>query len=116
MTYLFILNDAPYAAERAYNALRLATTLTADADATVKLFFVGEGVRCAAANHQVPEGWHDIEWMLKRFLAGSREAGVCGTCLDARAITDEMLIEGTFRSSMAALSAWTAEADKVLVF
>jgi uncharacterized protein involved in oxidation of intracellular sulfur len=116
VNYLFVLNDAPYSSERAYNALRLATALAADADAAARLFFVGEGAWCAAANHQVPEGQHDIEWMLQRFLAGSRQAGVCGTCMDARAITPEMLIAGTHRSTVAELAAWTAEAAKVLVF
>jgi len=116
MNILFVLNDAPYASERAYNALRLATALTADADRTVRLFCVGEGARCAVAGQIVPEGQHDIEWMLRRFLAGVRQVGVCGTCMDARGITVEMLVEGTHRSSMDELSAWTAAADKVLVF
>lgn len=116
MNYLFVLNDAPYASERAYNALRLATTLTSDPDRTVRLFFMGDGVWCAKANHTVPEGQHDIEWMLKKFLAGARQAGVCQTCMEARGISTEMLIEGTHRSNLEELATWTTEADKILVF
>ena len=42
--------------------------------------------------------------------------GACGTCMDARGITSELLIEGANRSTMAQLTEWTAVADKVLVF
>jgi len=113
---LFIVNDAPYAGERAYNALRLATALAADANRTVRLFFIGEGAWCAVKDQKIPEGGHNIEWMLQRFLAGMRDAAVCGTCMDARAIAAEMLIEGARRSSLEELAARTVEADKVLVF
>jgi uncharacterized protein involved in oxidation of intracellular sulfur len=116
MNCLFILNDAPYANERAYNALRLATALTSDPDRTVRIFFTGEGAWCAVANHTVPQGQHDIEWMLKRFLAGLREVAVCATCMDARSISAAMLIEGIRASSMDELAVWTVEADRVLVF
>ena len=42
--------------------------------------------------------------------------GVCGTCMDARAIKPESLVEGAKRSSMDELTAWTQEADNVIVF
>jgi len=42
--------------------------------------------------------------------------GVCGTCMDARGITDEELAGGCHRSSMDELTDWTLHADKVLVF
>lgn len=44
------------------------------------------------------------------------EVGLCGTCMDARGLRDEELIEGARRGSLAQLADWTAEADKVLVF
>jgi len=116
MDYLIVVNDAPYATERPYNALRLATALAADGEMTVKLFFMGDGAWCAVRGQQVPPGMHDIEFMLQRFLAGARQAGVCGTCMDARGIRCESLIEGTHRSSLNELTAWTAGAGKVLVF
>ncbi|HEY1205604.1 MAG TPA: DsrE family protein [Bryobacteraceae bacterium] len=116
MDYLFVINDAPYASERAYNAIRFATSLTSNPDRTAKLFFVGEGVWCAVTNHKVPGGQHDIESMLREFLAAGRHAGVCRTCMDARGIATETLIQGAHRSSMDELGAWTAEADKILVF
>jgi uncharacterized protein involved in oxidation of intracellular sulfur len=39
---LFILNDAPYGNERAYNALRLAVALTARDDQRVRLFLMAD--------------------------------------------------------------------------
>jgi uncharacterized protein involved in oxidation of intracellular sulfur len=50
--------------------------------------------------------------------AGKRgaEIGVCGTCMDARGITDADLTEGTKRSTLEQLADWTLWADKTLVF
>lgn len=44
------------------------------------------------------------------------EISVCGSCLGARGITEEMLSEGAKRGTMVILTEWTAWADKVLVF
>jgi uncharacterized protein involved in oxidation of intracellular sulfur len=40
----------------------------------------------------------------------------CGTCMDARGLRDDELIEGAKRGTLVQLADWTAEADKVLVF
>ena len=42
--------------------------------------------------------------------------GVCGTCMEARGIAGEELVEGTHRSTMEALADWTLWADRVGVF
>ena len=42
--------------------------------------------------------------------------GGCGTCMEARGMGDEALIEGAHRSSMAELTTWTLWADKVVSF
>jgi uncharacterized protein involved in oxidation of intracellular sulfur len=42
--------------------------------------------------------------------------GVCGTRMDARGIIEAERSEGTRRSTLDELTAWTLEADKVLVF
>ena len=36
--------------------------------------------------------------------------------MDARGITEAELVEGSHRSTMDELTAWTLEADKVIVF
>lgn len=54
--------------------------------------------------------------MLKTVTRHGGEVGVCGSCMDARGIADAELVEGTRRSSMDELGAWTSAAEKVLVF
>lgn len=45
--YLFIINDGPYGNERPYNALRLAMNMVKQPEASVRVFFTGDGVQCA---------------------------------------------------------------------
>lgn len=116
MKTLFILNDPPYGTERDYNALRLAGALAKQPEAQVRIFLLGDGAACAHAPQKVPAGYYNIETMLKTVIKHGGEVSVCATCMDARGIADAELVEGTKRSSMSELAAWTAEADKVLVF
>ena len=116
MKTLFILNDAPYGNERSYNALRLAGTLSKAEGEEVKVFLIGDAASCAKSGQKVPEGFYNIEVMLGRVVRQGGEVGVCGTCMDARAITDPGLMEGTHRSSLAELTSWTQWAGKVIVF
>jgi uncharacterized protein involved in oxidation of intracellular sulfur len=44
------------------------------------------------------------------------EVLLCGTCMDARGVTDEEVIDGTQRSTMKELAQRTRDAEKVLVF
>ena len=41
---------------------------------------------------------------------------LCGTCMDARGLTDGELVEGAQRSTMDELATRTIDADQVLVF
>lgn len=116
MTVLIIVNEAPGQGERAYNALRVATALTADGETEARLFFMGDGAWCAVAGQPEPQNGQNIEWMLQRFVAGGRPAAVCRTCMDARGIREEQLIAGAHRSNLEELSRWTREADRTLVF
>ena len=113
MQTLFILNDAPYGTERSYNALRLAKALTKREGESVRVFLMGDAVACAKAGQKVPAGYYNAADMV-RMLGG--EVGLCGTCLDARGIAESEIVEGARRSTLLELAAWTAEADKVLVF
>ena len=112
---LFILNDAPYGSERAYNALRLAGALAAREGQAVRLFLMADAVACAKAGQKVPEGYYNVQLMLGKLLRKG-EVGLCGTCMDARGIGDGELVEGAARGTLAQLAEWTAYADKVLVF
>jgi uncharacterized protein involved in oxidation of intracellular sulfur len=116
MKTLFILNDGPYGTERSYNGLRLAGALCKAAGEEVRLFLIGDAAGCAKSGQKVPEGFYNIQLMLNKVARSGSLVGVCGTCMDARGIADTELIEGSHRSSMAELTAWTQWADKAIVF
>ena len=112
---LFILNDAPYGNERAYNALRLAGAVAGKEGQQVRVFLMADAVACAKSGQKVPEGYYNLQLMLGKVLRNG-EVGLCGTCMDARGLTEADLIEGAKRSTLAQLADWTADVDKVLVF
>jgi len=64
-TFVFVINDGPYGNERPYNALRLALNLLNHENVNVRVFLVGDGVSCAAVKQRTPEGYYNLERMLK---------------------------------------------------
>jgi uncharacterized protein involved in oxidation of intracellular sulfur len=116
MKSLFILNDAPYGTERSYNAMRLARHLLKTGSEEVKVFLMGDAVACAKAGQKVPQGYYNAGDMLGMIIRAGGEIGICGTCIDARGISAQELIEGATRGSMDILTSWTQWADKVLIF
>jgi len=114
MHTLIIINDPPYGTERLYNGLRLAhALLRREADVTV--FLMGDAVTSAKAGQKTPDGYYNAERMVRRVTIKGKVL-LCGTCMDARGITDEEVINGAERSTMDALAEATEQADKVLVF
>jgi len=116
MKTLFILNDAQYGSERTYNGVRLAASLANAQGEQAKVFLIGDAASCARRGQKVPEGFYNLEVMLGRVVRGGAQIGVCGTCMDARGMAEAELIEGSHKSTLAELTAWTQWADKVLVF
>ena len=117
MRTLFILNDPPYGTEQVYNGLRLANALAKnDADAAISVFLMADAVLAAKSGQKTPDGYYNLERMLKRVIAGKGRVLLCGTCLDARGISEAEIMAGTQRSTMDELAAETIAADKVLVF
>ena len=114
MNTLLILNEAPYGNERSYNGLRLAKALAA-AGSDVSVFLMADAVSCAKAGQKVPEGFYNIELMLDA-VARKSTVLLCGTCMDARGLSDDDIVVGSRRSTMKALAESTLAADKVLVF
>lgn len=113
---LFILNDPPYGTERDYNGLRLARALSTREDEEVKVFLIGDAASCAKSGQKVPQGYYNLDVMLRSVATNGGDIGVCGTCMDARGITETELAEGTHRSTLEQLTDWTQWADKILVF
>lgn len=114
MKALIIINDPPYGTERLYNALRLAHTLIKRED-EVTVFLMGDAVSGAKTGQKTPDGFYNAERMIKR-VAIKGAVLLCGTCLDARGITDAEAVDGARRSTMDELAEATEQADKVLVF
>ena len=115
MKVLLILNDPPYGTERSYNGLRLALQLAKE-DAQVRVFLMADATACARAGQTTPDGYYNLERMLRGLLKRHGEIGACGTCMDARGLTDTDLLEGVHRSTMDELGRWTLEADRVVTF
>lgn len=117
MKILILINDAPYGTEKAYNGLRLANQLGKDHEtAEVRIFLMADAAGCAIANQNTPNGYYNIERMLKLAILKGSKVKICGSCADARGLKNVPLIEGAELSTMAELTNWVVDSDKVLVF
>ncbi len=116
MNVLVVINDPPYGTERCYNALRLAGSLAKREGTAVRIFLMADAVACAAAGQVLPNGYYHLDRMLTSALRHGAEVGLCGTCMDARAVDESRLVEGARRSSLEELTDWTLWADKVVNF
>jgi len=116
LKYLFILNHAPYGTEHSYNALRLASSLAKEESTQIRVFLMAGAAGCAVKNQATPTGYYNIERQLMFLETKNCAIGVCGTCMDARGISSEMLVKGAHKSTMQELTQWTVEADKVITF
>ena len=117
MKALVILNEPPYGSEGCYNGLRLANALVKnDVSAEITVFLMADAVSCGRKGQKTPDGYYNLERMLKRFATGSHRLLLCGTCMDARGLLEGELIEGARRSTMDELAQATVAADKVIVF
>jgi uncharacterized protein involved in oxidation of intracellular sulfur len=117
MKILFILNDAPYGSEKTYNALRLAMALQKDQPGTETLvFLMADAVTAALPAQSTPQGYYNIERMVKSVINKGGQVRLCGTCCEARGIKAMPLLNGTEVSTMSQLAQWTVESEKVLVF
>lgn len=117
MNVLFIVNDPPYGTEKAYNALRLANQILKDHPETeVNIFLLADAVFCGIAQQKTPDGYYNVERMLKKFIRKGGTVKSCGTCMDARGIGEQQLQEGVQRSNMTEFGQWSIDADKVITF
>jgi len=85
-------------------------------DAEITVFLMADAVLCANADQKTPEGFCNIEKMVRRVVGSGGRVLMCGTCMDARGMSDAALTEGAVRSTMDALATACIEADKVMVF
>jgi uncharacterized protein involved in oxidation of intracellular sulfur len=117
MKILILINDAPYGTEKAYNALRLAMTLQKEhSEVEIRIFLMADAVSCALLNQNTPQGYYNIERMLKSIIAKGGNVKACGSCIDARGLRELKLIEGVEISNMSELTLWSVDSDKAFVF
>lgn len=114
MRTVIIINDPPYGTERLYNGLRLAHALS-KRESEVTVFLMADAVLGAKTGQKTPEGFYNAERMVKGVVTRGRVL-LCGTCMDARGLSEDELVKGAQRSTMDALAEATENADKVLVF
>jgi len=62
---LLIINDGPYGNERPFNALRLALNLVKRPGVDVRVFMTGDGAACVRRDLKTPDGYYNIERMVK---------------------------------------------------
>ena len=117
MKTLIVINDAPYGTEKAYNELRMAMTLQKEhSEVEVLIFLLADSLGCAIPNQKTPQGYYNIERMLKSVINKGAKVKACGGCSEARGISELTLIEGAEISNMIEFSKWVVESDKVLTF
>ncbi|MGY5874154.1 MAG: DsrE family protein [Candidatus Thorarchaeota archaeon] len=117
MSFLLILNDPPYGTERSYNGFRFAMALQKEnPKAEINIFLIGDAVACAVAGQKTPDGYYNLERMIRAVLTKKATIKSCGSCMDARGIIEDNLVSGVGRGSMSTLANWSLESEKVIVF
>ena len=117
MKTLLILNHAPYdGTDLTWNALRLAGQLRKDS-AEVRVFLMNDAVDLARDGVPTPEGSLDLVQMTRDLIAQGVTVKVCGTCQARCGIRKgDPCYEGAQKSTMAELSLWVRDSDRVLTF
>ena len=54
--------------------------------------------------------------MIKVILAKGAKVKICGSCADARGLKNAQLIKGTEIGTLAELTNWVVDSDKVITF
>jgi uncharacterized protein involved in oxidation of intracellular sulfur len=116
MHLVLILNDPPYGTERTYNGLRLGLALAKTPETRVTVFLMADAVGAAKQGQKTPDGYYNVERMVKRLVLSPHRVLLCGSCMDARGLTESELVEGAARSTMDELARETLASDKTLVF
>lgn len=77
---------------------------------------MADAVVAAKAGQKTPDGFYNVEQMLRRVIAGKGQVLLCGTCMDARGVQQGEVMAGAYRSTMDELATAAIAADKVMVF
>jgi uncharacterized protein involved in oxidation of intracellular sulfur len=113
-----ILTTAPYGDEKIWNALRLARALTVGTDKMkVNIFLIGDAVTAAKKGQKPPEGFYNLGMMLKELIDQGSPVVACRTCVNARGVAKEELIDGVrVGTTVGDLAGWVKTSQKVISF
>ena len=83
----------------------------------VNVFILGDAVTTAKKGQKPPEGYYNLEKMLKELIEQGVEVIACRICIKARGLTQEDLTEGVrVGTTVQNLAEWVKESQKVLSF
>jgi uncharacterized protein involved in oxidation of intracellular sulfur len=82
----------------------------------VRIFLMADAAACAVAGQITPNGYYNIERMLRFSINKGAKVKICGSCADARGLKNVQLVEGSEISTMAELTEWVVDSDKVITF
>ena len=113
-----LLQSAPYGNEKVWNAFRLTQALvTVSIGMKVNMFLTGDAVTTAKRGQKPPKSYYNLELMLEDLLKKGVKVVACVTCISARGLTQDDLIEGVVvGSTVGDLARWVKESEKVLSF
>lgn len=115
MKVLFILDEAPYGSEKAFLSLRLAMIMQREhKDVEVKIFLMADSVSCALPSQDTPQGYYNLERMIKSIFNKGGKIYVCSSCMKSRGLTKLQLVDGVEVNPFAYVSELILEADKVV--
>jgi uncharacterized protein involved in oxidation of intracellular sulfur len=73
-------------------------------------------VTFALPNQNTPNGYYNIERMVKAVLLKKGKVKLCGSCAEARGLKELKLVDGAELSKMKELIQLTMECDKMVTF
>ena len=114
VTFTVIINEAPYAKERAMSALRFAATCDIEGH-KVRIWLFENGVYLAKAQKPA-QGLINYGQNLENLIQGGVEVKACVVCIEARGLTQSDLFDGVKIATVHELVEWTVNSDKVIVF
>ncbi|MCW4005219.1 MAG: DsrH/TusB family sulfur metabolism protein [Candidatus Bathyarchaeota archaeon] len=115
VSFTVLINEAPIAKERAFTALRFATTCSLEGH-EVKVFLMENGVYVAKKGQNPSADAPNLLEYLEELIKGKVEVKACVVCCQARGLTQDDLVDGVKIASMHELVEWTANTDKTIVF
>jgi uncharacterized protein involved in oxidation of intracellular sulfur len=116
-TLTIIVESPPYGNENVWDAFRLAQALkSVTVGMTVNIFLLGDGVVAAKKGQSPPAGSYNLGNMLQELVQHRSNVVVCRTCIGARGLKEEDLIQGVKVGTMMDLAKWVEASQKLLTF